>query len=280
MASSLAVFFVARGVHRGGAGWQGAWIGAAYLASSASSRQSVNERSQMAKLMNYVEFRRFSSALIAGSIGSLGFVVSTANFSGFIPIIATVLSFASGMFFGEIFARAMLSFVRVRKFLLGGDFVEGHWLLETFARATNVSDPSNPITETGILHLFYDPSSENYKASTVRYDMNQKRYVTNSNIVHIQKYGSNLRYLNYFRLSYNEQMVSYGVSHGEFIKLSTGSSVTHFEAQIFTASEEALHQNGVRLRDQICKEYERKYGGEWMYKAIEELSSTYFDVPR
>ena len=143
----------------------------------------------------------------------------------------------------------ILSFASVRKLFLQSDFVEGYWLLRTWKHGSDEDDTNfSPLQHLGITQFKYDTSSGKFIVCTTRLDSEGRSFRVLSEEASFRKDGGNLRYMNFFRIHYDEDRARFGVAHGNFIPCDQqGGGYNHVEIEIFDTSSGVMRQLATRI---------------------------------
>ncbi|MEM0930653.1 MAG: hypothetical protein AAGI89_15310 [Pseudomonadota bacterium] len=175
-------------------------------------------------------------------------------------VLKSLLGIALGVWISEQIIRLKSA----RKWILGPDYIEGFWRLETRPSAESDRPSQHLLQHLGVLHLYFDKNSGRYRAVTTRIDGDNDVFRVTSEAVHIRKDDANLRYLNYFRIHHKKSAAQFGISHGTFLPASDLTDTTNkFESEIFTSDCRAMHQTAVKISESQVQKLICKYSSEW-----------------
>ena len=223
-----------------------------------------------------LQIRRFmvfsSSSLASVLVGASYQVDAIANFFPGMPSwMLALLAAGSGGSLGYVIAKWIVSISSVRAILVGPSWVEGFWDLRTqpheSASSTDETQ-ADPLLNDGVLYIRYDPTVDYFKVTTTRLDQSGCKFTTGSQIAHVRIDGTNIKYVNHFKLTYDASD-RFGISHGEFE--STGQSnrlPDWFTAQVFTEGDAPRRQTATRIDRDTVSELRSNYGQDWQIEFL------------
>lgn len=168
----------------------------------------------------------------------------------------------------------ILSFASIRKFFLQSDFVEGYWLLRTWKQGSDADDTNfSPLQHLGITQFKYDASSGTFIVCTTRLDSEGRPFRVLSEEARFRKDGGNLRYMNFFRIHYDEDRARFGVAHGNFIPCDhQGGGYDRVEIEIFDTSSGVMRQLATRIPDTQVRDLQKQNpDGGWIEPQLTKL---------
>ncbi|WP_375588726.1 hypothetical protein ABWH89_16710 [Hoeflea alexandrii] len=188
-------------------------------------------------------------------------------------ILVASLVFAFGSRVSDYIVGFLLKSWTVRRMIAGRSFIEGYWHLKT----AQPEGSKSALTQTGIACMQYDPSANDFKVETVRFDDKGDKYVTISEIAHVRSRGQTIRYLNCFRLTYPGPEDKIGLSFGQFA--FEGELIPRsLEAHIAVAGEGiSRRQSAERIPEDIVRLYKSKSSTNWMHDFIESDGKVPFE---
>lgn len=226
--------------------------------------------------------RQFRIAFITG-LTALSASVSyetglLANwFPGIPEFILSVVAGVAGAGLANLLTGAALSSTAFRAILSGSSNAEGFYFLRTtddLGSAEFVSSgkdkSSDALLFDGILHLEYDPQADYFRVHTRRLDGQGRAFSTHSEIAYVRHDGTNLKYLNYFKITYRPTDV-FGISHGSLTKTSgSAREPDQLLATIFCQDSAPRRQEGTRIPNRVVRRFQRQFGSEWMDHFLKE----------
>ena len=218
--------------------------------------------------------RLWASITLASLLVSLSYELdSVKNLKLGIPsYITAVIAFLLGSTTAKIVVDWVLGLRWMRRKIIGSKCIEGYWLIRT----ANPDDKSSPFGFPGILFVEYKIKEGELKAVTTRVDSAGHLFVVNSEIAFVREEGVNVRYLNYFRITYPGPGVEYGMAFAEF------SNNDHFEsAPNILQGTIALEKEGKirrqsarRITKATIKKFRRSHKKEWMKGLLQSVEVT------
>lgn len=170
----------------------------------------------------------------------------------------------------------ILSFVSVRRFILQSDFVEGYWLLRTWKKTQDKEDDSfSPLQYLGVTQFKYDNSSGKFVVCTTRLDDAGNSFRVLSEEASFRKDGANLRYMNFFRVHYDESHARFGVAHGTFIPTDQeNGGYDQVEIEIFDTASPVMRQLAKRIPSSQLKALQQHGSDDsWIEKYLRDLTT-------
>ncbi len=225
-------------------------------------------------------FKSFSTTLFASLLVAASYHFDAIK-SIFPELQSWMLAGLSGVLGGGLghwLARILVSSRHLRTLIAGGTTVEGYWSVETRlsegeARALEKSSAASLIIP-GILFLSYDPSVDYFRVHTSRLDASGRLFSTYSEIAHIRRDGTKYRYLNYFKLTYN-QSDRFGISHGSIEKRAHDSyNPDQIVAQIFTEDSLPWRQIGTKIPWSAINRYKKQYKNKWIAEYLTDNAAS------
>ena len=216
--------------------------------------------------MNKIVKIRFWLILsLTGFFVSAGYELREAghSFGGVPSYVIAMLSLLIGAKLAEVVVDYLLRLRWIRRELAASTYVEGYWYLET----ANLGD--SPLNKDGILYIHNDPSTDETKAVTTRLNEDGDEFPTKSEIAYVQ-WDADLKYLNYFRLTYPGPQPKFGLASGRFIRCDDLKSYpTFLEAHIVLTGEDVVRrQSAVKIDDEVVKNLQSKFGSKWKTEAL------------
>ena len=164
----------------------------------------------------------------------------------------------------------VFKFRGLRQRLMKENFVEGFWLLKTAPLSDD--NEESLISPVGILHLTYDPETEQYSVNTTRLKDNGEPYRVCSKLVKVRPIDNEVQYLNHFILNepYSQRQ---GVSQGAFKKIS-GSEKLELYTYIYTENEPMRRQTGFKILPEQVENNGCNFSesGDWVVPYLKKVS--------
>jgi hypothetical protein len=216
-----------------------------------------------------------STVVLTAGLVAAGYEMRSAGLSfwGLPQYLIAGLTIVLGGTLAALLANGLLSIQAVRRLIMGQSHVEGYWYLST----TRQSD--SPLNPDGILFIKHDPTSGETQVVTTRLDASGAEYSTASEIAHVRALGNEIKYLNYFRLTYPGPDSPFGLSSGKFISSDdTSSCPNKLETQINLTGEGTVRrQVADRIDADRVRHLKRRYGKKWMTSALSKGKQYVFD---
>ena len=164
-------------------------------------------------------------------------------------IIATIILLVS-LSTARFITKWAISQERIRAYILGENFVEGFWYLQTDPHEEIISNEftNSPLSPDGVLWLRYEPSWGQFSVTTTRINEKGLPYQIPSKLINMRIEGQLLLYVNYFIVNNIGSHSTEGVSKGCFVKKGDFSKTKdRLDAYIFTEGENTRHQWAERI---------------------------------
>lgn len=184
--------------------------------------------------------------------------------------IGIAILFVFGLSISKWGANQLVKNKRIRNWILGSVNIEGYWHLRTEPQHGD----EDRFLRSGIAYMSYKLDSREFKIETIRY-VEDRKYVTQSEVGYVRTTGSTIRYLNFFKTTYPDPDGPSGFASGRFSYGDHFATQPQFFEAIIAVQDGTFigGQYAQRIPDDEVEKYYKQHGNDWQKRFLHDKES-------